>query len=45
MANRCRDIRHLYLAGNGAHPGATIPGVLLGAANTVQVIKEDFDKE
>lgn len=45
LANRCRDISRFYLAGMGAHPGASIPGVLLGAATTAEIIKADFASE
>ena len=45
MANRSKDIRNLYLIGNGAHPGASMVGALLGAANTVELIKSDFADE
>lgn len=43
MANRSKDIRNLYLVGNGAHPGASVTGALLGAANTVELIKSDSE--
>lgn len=42
LSNRSKDIRKLYLAGAGAHPGASIPGVLLSAANTAELIRSDF---
>ncbi len=42
MPNRSRDIRNLYLVGAGSHPGASIPGVLLSAANTAALIRNDF---
>ncbi|NMA12935.1 MAG: phytoene desaturase [Chloroflexi bacterium] len=42
LSNRSKDIRNLYLTGAGAHPGASIPGVLLSAVNAVELIKSDF---
>lgn len=42
FANRAKDIRNMYLVGSGAHPGGSIPGVILGANNTVELIKLDF---
>ncbi len=42
MPNRSRDIQRLYLVGSGAHPGGSIPGALLGAENTAELIKLDF---
>jgi phytoene desaturase len=40
-ANRHRRVRGLYLAGGGTHPGAGIPGVLLGAEVTAGLIAAD----
>ena len=40
--NRCKDIRNLYLVGAGTHPGPSIPGVLMGAANAASQIKAAF---
>ncbi len=40
-ANRDRRLRGLYLVGGGTHPGAGIPGVLLGAQITTQLIQRD----
>ncbi len=42
LSNRSKDIERLYLVGAGAHPGGSIPGVLLGAENTAEMIKIDF---
>ncbi len=39
--NRDRSIRGLYYAGAGTHPGAGVPGVLMGAAVTAGVIRRD----
>ncbi len=39
--NRDREIRGLYYAGAGTHPGAGIPGVLMGAAVTADLIGHD----
>jgi phytoene desaturase len=39
--NRDRRIRGLYLAGGGTHPGAGIPGVLLGAEVTAGLVAAD----
>jgi phytoene desaturase len=40
--NRDRRVRGLYRAGGGTHPGAGIPGVLLGAEVTAGLVAEDF---
>ncbi len=40
--NRDRKLRGLYFAGGGTHPGAGIPGVLLGAEVTTGLIARDF---
>jgi phytoene desaturase len=39
--NRDRRVRGLYHVGGGTHPGAGIPGVLLGAEVTAGLIAED----
>jgi phytoene desaturase len=39
--NRDRQLRGLYFVGGGTHPGAGIPGVLLGAEVTVGLIARD----
>jgi phytoene desaturase len=39
--NRDRAIRGLYHAGAGVHPGAGVPGVLLGAQVTAELIDRD----
>lgn len=40
--NRSEDIDRLYFVGAGTHPGAGVPGVLLTAEATEQVILNDF---
>lgn len=40
-ANRDKRIRGLYRAGGGTHPGAGIPGVLMGAQVTAGLVSED----
>jgi phytoene desaturase len=40
--NRDRRLRGLYRVGGGTHPGAGIPGVLLGAEVTAGLVAEDF---
>ena len=40
--NRDRRIRGMYFVGGGTHPGAGIPGVLLGAEVTAGLIAADF---
>jgi phytoene desaturase len=40
--NRDRKLRGLYRVGGGTHPGAGIPGVLLGAEVTAGLVAEDF---
>jgi phytoene desaturase len=40
--NRDRRLRGLYRVGGGTHPGAGIPGVLLGAEITAGLVTEDF---
>jgi phytoene desaturase len=39
--NRDRRLRGLYHVGGGTHPGAGIPGVLLGAEITARLVRED----
>lgn len=39
--NRDRTLRGLYFVGGGTHPGAGIPGVLLGAEITTGLIERD----
>lgn len=39
--NRDRAVRGLYHVGGGTHPGAGIPGVLLGAEVTAGLVMED----
>ncbi len=39
--NRDRTLRGLYLVGGGTHPGAGIPGVLLGAEVTAGLVARD----
>jgi phytoene desaturase len=41
-ANRDPRLRGLYLVGGGTHPGAGIPGVLLGAQITAGLVQEDM---
>jgi phytoene desaturase len=40
--NRDRALRGLYQVGGGTHPGAGIPGVLLGAEVTAGLVGADF---
>jgi phytoene desaturase len=40
--NRDRRLRGLYFVGGGTHPGAGIPGVLLGAEVTSGLVGADF---
>ncbi|MBN2410721.1 phytoene desaturase [candidate division KSB1 bacterium] len=42
--NRCSDIEGLYLVGASTHPGAGLPGVMLTARTTENVILNDFKK-
>ncbi len=42
--NRSDDIENLYFVGASTHPGAGVPGVLLTAEATENVILEDFAK-
>jgi phytoene desaturase len=41
--NRDRRLGGLYFVGGGTHPGAGIPGVLLGAAVTVGLVARDHE--
>ena len=40
--NRSEDVKGLYFAGAGTHPGAGLPGVLLTAEVTEKVVLEDL---
>jgi phytoene desaturase len=40
--NRSRALRGLYHVGAGTHPGAGVPGVLLGADITARLVGEDL---
>ena len=40
--NRHKRVRGLYLTGGGTHPGAGIPGVLLGAEVTTALMAADL---
>ena len=40
--NRDRSLRGLYFVGGGTHPGAGIPGVLLGAEITAGLMAADM---
>ena len=40
--NRSEEVENLYLAGAGTHPGAGVPGVLLGAEATYGCIARDL---
>ena len=40
--NRDRSVRGMYYVGGGTHPGAGIPGVLLGAEITAGLIAADM---
>lgn len=40
--NRSEDIRHLYLVGASAQPGAGTPSVMMSAKMTARVIAQDF---
>lgn len=40
--NRSNDIPNLYFVGASTHPGAGVPGVLLTAAATERLVREDF---
>jgi phytoene desaturase len=43
--NRDKQIKGLYFAGAGTHPGAGIPGVVNSAKATVTIILDDFAGE
>jgi len=40
--NKSEDIKDLYLVGASTHPGAGVPGVLLGAEATAAAIEADY---
>ena len=40
--NRSEDIKNLYFVGASTHPGAGVPGVLLTAETTVQLVTNDL---
>jgi phytoene desaturase len=40
--NRSEDVRGLYLAGAGTHPGAGLPGTLLSGEITARLVREDL---
>jgi phytoene desaturase len=42
--NRSEDVRGLYIAGAGTHPGAGLPGVLLSAEITAGLVAQDAPK-
>ncbi len=42
--NRDKRVRGLYRVGGGTHPGAGIPGVLLGAEITAGLVAEDLGR-
>jgi phytoene desaturase len=42
VPNRDRKLAGLYHAGGGTHPGAGIPGVLMGAQVTAGLVEEDL---
>ena len=42
--NRSEDVRGLYIAGAGTHPGAGLPGVLLSAEITAGLVNRDAPK-
>ncbi len=42
--NRSSAIRGLYFAGAGTHPGAGLPGVLLSAKITSELVDQDYKK-
>ena len=41
FSHRFSDIHNLYMVGAGTHPGPFIPGVLMGASITAQMIIDD----
>jgi phytoene desaturase len=42
--NRDRSLRGLYFVGGGTHPGAGVPGVLLGAEVTAGLVAADLPR-
>ncbi|RPI03631.1 MAG: phytoene desaturase [Calditrichaeota bacterium] len=40
--NRSQDIKNMYFVGASTHPGAGLPGVMLTAETTVNVLKKDL---
>jgi phytoene desaturase len=40
--NKSEDVKNLYLAGSGTHPGAGITATLLSAEITERLILKDF---
>lgn len=42
--NRDRALGGLYFVGAGTHPGAGVPGVLLGAEVTTRLIEADYER-
>jgi phytoene desaturase len=40
--NKSEDVESLYLVGAGTHPGAGIPGVLLSAQITANLIRDEL---
>ncbi len=42
--NRDRTLRGLYFVGGGTHPGAGVPGVLLGAGVTADLVAADVPR-
>jgi phytoene desaturase len=40
--NRDKRVHGLYAVGGGTHPGAGIPGVMLGAEVTAGLVAQDF---
>lgn len=42
--NRSEDVRGLYLAGAGTHPGAGLPGTLLSAEITARLVERDLQR-
>jgi len=42
--NKSENFKNLYLVGAGTHPGGGLPGVMLSAEATKNLIDEDFGK-
>ena len=42
--NRSEDVRGLYLAGAGTHPGAGLPGTLLSAEITARLVEQGLSR-